>query len=103
MKRARCVWIRVFPTFPCPPSPPKFVWVRAGRSGILGCQVKPGRIMFEIDGVSVDIAREALTPGRCEAADQDALQPAIASEDGIMKAEDIRALSADQLTDELLS
>ena len=27
------------------------------------CRVKPGRIMFEIDGVSNDLAREALTLG----------------------------------------
>jgi large subunit ribosomal protein L16 len=27
------------------------------------CRVKPGRIMFEVDGVSADLAREALTLG----------------------------------------
>ena len=34
-----------------------------GAPGILGGAVKPGRIMFEIDGVSLDTAKEALTLG----------------------------------------
>ena len=35
------------------------------------CKVKPGRVMFEIDGVSEDVAREALRLACHEAADQD--------------------------------
>lgn len=34
-------------------------------------RVKPGRIMFEIDGVSDVVAREALTLGARQAADRD--------------------------------
>ena len=34
-----------------------------GRAGILGRRVKPGRIMFEIDGVPEEVAREALRLG----------------------------------------
>ena len=36
-------------------------------------RVKPGRIMFEIDGVTPELAREALALGGGEAADQDPL------------------------------
>jgi large subunit ribosomal protein L16 len=43
-----------------------------GRSGILGGRVKPGRIMFEIDGVSGTIAKEALTLGAAKLPIQDA-------------------------------
>jgi large subunit ribosomal protein L16 len=45
--------------------------LRQGRPGVLGCRVKPGRIMFEIDGVSGTIAKEAFDAGRRQAADQD--------------------------------
>ena len=44
-----------------PRSPPKFGWVRVRARSISGPRkVKPGRIMFEIDGVNEVVAREAL-------------------------------------------
>ena len=65
MKRAGRVWIRIFPDVP--------VSAQAGRgahglgqglAGILGRAAwQPGRIMFEIDGVAAELAREALTLG----------------------------------------
>ncbi|MBA4789442.1 MAG: 50S ribosomal protein L16 [Pseudomonadota bacterium] len=62
MKRAGRVWIRVFPDVPVSSKPTE---VRMGKGkgapDYWAAKVKPGRIMFEIDGVSVDIAREALT------------------------------------------
>jgi large subunit ribosomal protein L16 len=61
MKRAGRVWIRVFPDVPVSKKP---IEVRMGKGKgtpeLWVCRVKPGRIMFEIDGVPVDIAREAL-------------------------------------------
>ena len=61
MKRAGRVWIRVFPDVPVSKKPTE---VRMGKSKgapeFWAAKVKPGRIMFEIDGVSQDIAREAL-------------------------------------------
>ena len=61
MKRAGRVWIRVFPDVPVSKKP---IEVRMGKGKgtpeLWVCRVKPGRIMFEIDGVSVEIAREAL-------------------------------------------
>jgi len=61
MKRAGRVWIRVFPDVPVSKKPTE---VRMGKGKgapeFWAAKVKPGRIMFEIDGVSQDIAREAL-------------------------------------------
>jgi large subunit ribosomal protein L16 len=62
MKRAGRVWIRVFPDVPVSKKP---IEVRMGKGKgtpeFWVCRVKPGRIMFEVDGVPVEVAREALT------------------------------------------
>ena len=61
MKRAGRVWIRVFPDVPVSKKPTE---VRMGKGKgapeYWAARVHPGRIMFELDGVPVDIAREAL-------------------------------------------
>ncbi|GAA5073889.1 50S ribosomal protein L16 [Maritalea mobilis] len=61
MKRQGRVWIRIFPDLPVTSKP---VEVRMGKGkgsvDYWACKVKPGRIMFEIDGVSETVAREAL-------------------------------------------
>ena len=61
MKRAGRVWIRVFPDLPVSQKPAE---VRQGKGKgapeYWACRIKPGRIMFEIDGVSLAIAREAM-------------------------------------------
>jgi len=61
MKRAGRVWIRVFPDLPVSKKPTE---VRMGKGKgspeYWAARVHPGRIMFEIDGVSEAIAREAL-------------------------------------------
>ena len=64
MKRAGRVWIRIFPDTPVT-SKPTEVRMGKGKGGVdyWAARVKPGRIMFEIDGVSEDIAREALRLG----------------------------------------
>lgn len=60
MKRAGRVWIRIFPDVPVTQKPAE---VRQGKGKgsveYWACRVKPGRIMFEIDGVSADVARRA--------------------------------------------
>ena len=62
MKRAGRVWIRIFPDVPVSSKPAE---VRMGKGKgapeLWVCRIKPGRIMFEIDGVSSVIAREALS------------------------------------------
>ena len=62
MKRAGPVWIRVFPDLPVS-SKPAEVRMGSGKGSpeYWVARVKPGRIMFEIDGVNQQTAREALT------------------------------------------
>ncbi|WP_237154915.1 50S ribosomal protein L16 [Oryzibacter oryziterrae] len=64
MKRQGRVWIRVFPDVPVTAKPTE---VRMGKGKgspeYWACRIKPGRIMFELDGVPEDVAREALRLG----------------------------------------
>ena len=62
MKRAGRVWIRVFPDVPVTKKPLE-VRMGSGKGGIelWVARVKPGRILFEVDGIPADVAREALT------------------------------------------
>jgi len=64
MKRAGRVWIRIFPDVPVTKKPTE-VRMGKGKGSVefWACKVKPGRIMFEIDGVSDAVAREALRLG----------------------------------------
>ena len=61
MKRQGRVWTRVFPNIPVSKKP---IEVRMGKGKgnpeFFACRVKPGRILFEVDGVSEQIAKEAL-------------------------------------------
>ena len=61
MKREGKVWIRVFPDKPITAKP---LEVRMGKGkGALDhyiAQIKPGKIMFELDGVPSEVAKEAL-------------------------------------------
>ena len=61
MKRQGRVWIRIFPDVPVSKKPTE-VRMGKGKGSVdyWACKVKPGRVMFEIDGVSEAIAREAL-------------------------------------------
>lgn len=73
IKRAGKVWIRVFPDVPVSGKPAE---VRMGKGKgtpeYWMCRIKPGRVMFELDGVDPEIAKEALTlaaaklPIRCK-------------------------------------
>jgi len=64
MKRAGRVWIRIFPDVPVSSKPTE---VRMGKGKgtpeFWAARVKPGRIMFEIDGVPLAIAEEAMRLG----------------------------------------
>jgi large subunit ribosomal protein L16 len=61
MKRSGRVWIRVFPDVPVSKKP---IEVRMGKGKgtpeLWVCRVKPGRILFEVDGVSLEVAKESL-------------------------------------------
>jgi large subunit ribosomal protein L16 len=61
MKRAGRVWIRVFPDVPVSKKP---IEVRMGKGKgtpeLWVVRVKPGRVLFEVDGIPHSLAREAL-------------------------------------------
>jgi large subunit ribosomal protein L16 len=60
IRRAGRVWIRIFPDVPVSQKPAE-VRMGSGKGSpeFWVCRIKPGRIMFELDGVSFTIAREA--------------------------------------------
>jgi large subunit ribosomal protein L16 len=64
MKRQGRVWIRIFPDVPVSKKP---IEVRMGKGKgapeFWAARVAPGRIMFEVDGVSEAVARESLRLG----------------------------------------
>ena len=61
MKRAGRVWIRVFPDVPVSKKPAEVrMGSGKGTPEFWVARVKPGRVMFEIDGVTVQVAKEAL-------------------------------------------
>ena len=61
LKRAGKMWIRIFPDVPVSKKPAE---VRMGKGKgspeYYACRVKPGRIIFEVDGVTEEVARIAL-------------------------------------------
>lgn len=61
MKRSGRIWIRIFPDVPVSQKPTE---VRQGKGKgapeYWACRVKPGRVMFEVDGVADDVAMSAL-------------------------------------------
>jgi len=61
MKRTGKVWLRIFPNIPISKKPTE---VRMGKGKgapeYWACRVKPGRIIFEVDGVSESVAKIAL-------------------------------------------
>ncbi|KAE9812290.1 50S ribosomal protein L16, partial [Escherichia coli] len=61
MKRGGKVWIKIFPHTPYTKKPLE-VRMGAGKGAVEGwiAVVKPGRILFEVAGVSEEVAREAL-------------------------------------------
>jgi large subunit ribosomal protein L16 len=61
MKRAGRVWIRVFPDVPVSKKPAE-VRMGSGKGApeFWAARVKPGRILFELEGVTVIVAKEAL-------------------------------------------
>ena len=62
LQRGGKVWIRLFPDKPVSAKP---VEVRMGKgkgaNEYWACRIKPGRIMFEVDGVNIDDAKRAMT------------------------------------------
>jgi large subunit ribosomal protein L16 len=61
IKRGGKVWIRIFPDTPITKKPAE-VRMGSGKGSVdhYAAKVKPGRIMFEMDGVAEEVAREAM-------------------------------------------
>ena len=61
IERGGKVWIRIFPDKPITKKPPE-VTLGGGKGAVdhYVAPIKPGRILFEMDGVTEDVAREAL-------------------------------------------
>ena len=64
VKRGGRIWIRIFPDVPVSKKPTE-VRMGKGKGSVefWAARVKPGRIVFEIDGVPEDVAKEALRLG----------------------------------------
>ena len=64
MKRAGKLWIRVFPDVPVSKKPTE---VRMGKGKgapeLWVARIKPGRVLFELEGVPLDVAKEACALG----------------------------------------
>ena len=60
MKRQGRVWIRIFPDLPVT-SKPTEVRMGKGKGSVeyWACRIKPGRMLFEVDGVPANVARRA--------------------------------------------
>ena len=67
MKRAGRVWIRIFPDVPVSKKPAE-VRMGSGKGApeFWVAKVKPGRILFEIDGVDLKTAKEAMRLGQAK-------------------------------------
>ena len=102
MKRAGKVWIRIFPDVPVSKKPTE---VRMGKGKgtpeYWAAKVKPGRIMFEIDGVPSDIAHTALNLGSSKLPLQTKIitRPEGKEINNGKKEKEIRDMSRDQLID----
>ena len=61
VKRGGKIWIRIFPDTPITKKPAE-VRMGSGKGSVdhYAAKVKPGRIMFEMDGVTEEVAREAM-------------------------------------------
>ena len=64
VKRVGRLWIRIFPDVPVTKKPAE-VRMGSGKGAVefWVCRVKPGRILFEIDGVPAELAQAALSLG----------------------------------------
>lgn len=62
IRRVGRVWIRIFPDLPVTNKPAE-VRMGSGKGSVeyWACRVKPGRVMFELEGVSAEVAEKAFS------------------------------------------
>ena len=102
MRRTGRVWIRIFPDVPVS-SKPAEVRMGGGKGApeFWVCRVGPGRIMFEIDGVPADVAREALALAAAKLPIRTRFVASPARKARDMKATELRSRSDDELSEQL--
>ena len=102
IRRAGRVWIRIFPDVPVSQKPAE-VRMGSGKGSpeFWICRVKPGRIMFELDGVPGRYCPRGVRSRRRQIADRNALRRPPRRGGRLMKATDARAKTDDELTGEL--
>ena len=96
VKRGGKIWIRVFPDKPITKKPQETRMGKGkGAPEEWVCVVRPGRILFEMEGVNeVDARGHAARRG--ETPDQDAVRDAVRGGEGVMKVANFRDLGVDQ-------
>ena len=74
VKRQGKIWIRVFPDKPITEKPLE-VRMGKGKGNVeyWVALIQPGKVLYEMDGVPEELAREAFKPGSSETADQNHL------------------------------
>ena len=93
IKRGGKIWIRVFPDKPITKKPQETRMGKGkGAPEEWVCVVRPGRILFEMEGVNEADARSGDAAGGGEAADQDQVRDAVRRGEGVMKVAEIRDL-----------
>ena len=95
IKRGGKIWIRVFPDKPITKKPQETRMGKGkGAPEQWVCVVRPGRILFEMEGVNEVDARAAMRLAAGEAADQDEVRDAVRRGEGVMKVTEFRDLRA---------
>ena len=98
IKRGGKIWVRVFPDKPITKKPQETRMGKGkGAPEEWVCVVRPGRIMFEMEGVTEAEARRGDAARGGEAADQDEVRDPVRAGEGVMKAAEIRELTVDDL------
>ena len=85
IKRGGKIWIRVFPDKPITKKPQETRMGKGkGAPEEWVCVVRPGRILFEMEGVTRDRGARGAAAGGVEAADQDEVRDAVRRGEGVM-------------------
>ena len=98
IKRGGKIWIRVFPDKPITKKPQETRMGKGkGAPEEWVCVVRPGRILFEMEGRQRDRRARSDAAGRGEAADQDQVRDPVRGGEGVMKVAEFRDLQVDEL------
>ena len=98
IKRGGKIWVRVFPDKPVTKKPLE-TRMGKGKGAPEGwvAVVRPGKVLFEMEGVSETEARRAMRAGLGQAADQDPVLGALRRGEAAMKAADLREIDIEGL------